>query len=122
MASHTARMYSVALALVFFFLAWALVAARPWASAKADPRLAALAAREVRLRHDSVLVQRIVARRWGVYRTKLAKRKVEIAAARQRQAQLASAAVASAAAPTAGYAAPSVRVVTLPPLTITRTS
>jgi hypothetical protein len=122
MTSHTARLYSVALALVFFFLAWAVIAARPWATAKPDPRLAALAAREARLRHDSVLVRRIVARRWRVYRTALAKRKAAIAAANRRQAQLAAAAVAPAAAAPAAYSAPSVRVVTLPPLTITRTS
>ena len=121
MTSHPARLYSLAVALVVFFLAWAMIAARPWAAAKPDPRLAALAAREAGLRHDSVLVRRIVARRWRVYRARLAKRKVEIAAARRRQAELAAAAVAPAA-PSAAYAAPSVRVVTLPPLTITRTS
>jgi hypothetical protein len=113
MTSHVGRLYALALALVLFFLTWTTVAARPWAhSARhaADPRVAALVAREQRLRHESLLVQRIVQKRWAVYRVELRNRKAQIAAA--QQAQL-------AAAPAA---APSVRVVTLPPLTITRTS
>jgi hypothetical protein len=113
MTRHVGRLYALALALVLFFLTWTTVAARPWArSARhaVDPRAAALVAREQRLRHESLLVQRIVQKRWAVYRVELRNRKAQIAAA--QQAQL-------AAAPAA---APSVRVVTLPPLTITRTS
>jgi hypothetical protein len=85
--------------------------------------MAALAAREQHLRHDSALVQRIVAARWALYRVDLARRKAAIATWQRRQAQL-----AAAPAPTVstnygvGAAAPAVRVVTLPPLTITRTS
>lgn len=111
MISHVARLYSLALALFVFFLTWATVGARPWAAAapQKDPRLAALAARETRLRHESVVVQRLVKHRWAVYRTQLAKRQSQIAAAKQAQAQAAA-------------AAPSVRVVSLPPLTVTRTS
>lgn len=110
MTSHVGRLYALALALLVFFMAWSVFAARPWAtSAKTDPRVAALAAREQRIRHESLVVQRIVQKRWVVYRAELKKRKALIAA---RQAQL-------AAAPVAG---PSVRVVNLPPLTVTRTS
>jgi hypothetical protein len=99
MTSHVARLYALALALLVFFLTWAAVAARPWVTAsRPDPRLTALAAREQRLRQESVAVRRIVQHRWAVYRTKL-------------HAQRAAAA-----------AAPSVRVVNLPPLTITRSS
>jgi hypothetical protein len=99
MTSHVARLYALALALLIFFLSWAAVAARPWAATgTSDPRLVALAAREQRVRAESLAVRRIVQRRWAVYRTKL-------------RAQRAAAA-----------AAPSVRVVNLPPLTITRTS
>ena len=101
MTSHVARLYALALALLVFFLTWAAVAARPWATAAAsrpDPRLAALAAREQRLRHESVAVQRIVQHRWAVYRMKLHAQRV------------------------AAAAAPQVRVVNLPPLTITRSS
>ena len=88
MTSHVGRLYSLALALVVFFLAWAVVAARPWAPSAAQPRLQALAAREARLRREAQLVNRIVAAR-----------------ARAHHAPAAA-----------------VKVVNLPPLTITRTS
>jgi hypothetical protein len=120
MTSHTGRLYALGIGLLVFFLTWSAVAARPWASAKADPRLAALALREQRLRHQSVVVQRLVRHRWTLYRVRLRHREAQIAAARRAQAAAASQAqLASAAAPSAG---PSVRVVTLPPLTVTRTS
>jgi hypothetical protein len=102
MTSHAGRLYALALALVVFFLAWAVVAARPWAASTADPRLRALALRESALRREAALVERLVAQRDAAYR------------ARARSAARAL----TAAAP----AAPRVRVVTLPPLTVTRTS
>ena len=108
--SHTGRLYATAFALVVFFLAWAVIAARPWVSAAPDPRLAVLSARERQLRRESVVIRRIVQHRWAVYRVQLRARRAQIAAAHQQQAQLASA------------ASPSVQVVSLPPLTITRTS
>lgn len=110
MTSHVARLYSLALALFVFFLVWATIGARPWTAsgAQKDPRLTALAAREQRLRHESAVVQRLVRHRWAVYRVQLRKRQSQIASA--RKAQLAA------------VAAPSVRVVSLPPLTVTRTS
>jgi hypothetical protein len=116
MTSHVGRLYALALALLVFFLTWAAVAARPWVSTKqkADPRAAALAARERQLRHEAVVVQRVVARRWAVYRIALRQRRAAIAAA--RRAQL------SAASPISAASTPSVRVVNLPPLTVTRTS
>jgi hypothetical protein len=126
MTSHVGRLYALALALVVFFLTWATVAAHPWATraaSRVDPRMAALAAREHRLRHESIVVARVVRHRWAVYRAQLHRRLQQIAAAKReaaaaaKQAQLA--AVASAA-PTAS--APSVRIVSLPPVTITRTS
>ena len=108
MTSHVGRLYALALALLVFFLAWSAFAARPWAaSVRTDPRVAALAAREQRIRHESVVVERIVQKRWAVYRAALKQRKALIAS---RRAQL-------AAAP-----GPSVRIVNLPPLTVTRTS
>jgi hypothetical protein len=125
MTSHTGRLYGLALALVVFFLAWASVAAHPWAKASADPRLQALALREARLRHEATLVRQVVAARWSAYRTALHLRDLEIARAKARiaaaQAATRQQAVAAQVAPTAA-AAPSVRVVTLPPLTVTRTS
>jgi hypothetical protein len=97
MTDHVARLYALVVAVLVFFVAWAAIAARPWAksvtaSAAQDPRLVALAAREQRVRAEALAVRRVLA----------ARRK----------------AAAAAGAP----AQPSVRVVTLPPLTITRTS
>jgi hypothetical protein len=131
MTSHTGRLYAIALALVVLFATWTAIATRPWITqtAAADPRWTALAAREQRLRHESLVVNRLVHRRWAVYHVQLHKRQVQIAAAHRaqatadRQAQLAAqqAAAQAAAAPVAA-AAPPVQVVNLPPLTITRTS
>ena len=130
MTSHTGRLYGLALALVVFFLAWAVLAARPWAGAAADPRLRALAAREVRLRHEAKLVNRLVATRWKAYKAALRLRETQIAAAKARiaaarvaaQRQAVAAAAAVQAAPATASASSAVRVVALPPLTITRTS
>jgi hypothetical protein len=141
MTNHVVRLYALAGAVLVLFVTWAAIAARPWAShasAKADPRWATLAVREHRLRHEAVVVQRLVARRWRVYRVRLGARQRAISSAVHRhQQQLAAARAAAAAAttslasapsysaPSSGYsapAAPSVRVVTLPPVTITRTS
>jgi hypothetical protein len=106
------RIYAAAIAVVVFCVSWATVAAKPWATAKPDPRVAALAQREQRLRTDAKLVQRVVDHRLAAYRIALKARNAQIAAARARSQQ---AALAAAAAPT-------VRVVNLPPLTVTRTS
>src|SRR5689334_1886098 len=140
MTNHVVRLYALAGAVLVLFLTWAAIAAKPWAShaaPKADPRWVALNAREQRLRHETLVVQRVVARRWRVYRVRLAARQRVISAAvKQHQQQLAAARAAAAAAATAsvsaapsftapsssGYSAPPVRVVTLPPVTITRTS
>jgi hypothetical protein len=96
MTSHTGRLYALAVALVVFFLAWAVVAAHPWQQAAADPRLKVLAVRQAQLQREAKLVQQIVAQRRS-------------AATRSRQLA-------------ASVQAPAVRVVNLPPLTITRTS
>ena len=129
MTSHTGRLYTLASALVVFFLAWAIIAARPWATASPDRRLRALDGRAARLRHEAKLVNDVVAARWAAYKVALRVRARQIAAAKAHiaaaraaaQRQAGAAAVVQQAAPT-GAAAPAVRVVTLPPLTITRTS
>jgi predicted lipid-binding transport protein (Tim44 family) len=113
MTSHVGRLYAAVAAVLVFFVLWAVIAAHPWKATRktTDPRLVALAQREQLLRREAVLVQQIVAQR--------------AAAARRARAQLASAHAAQARAQLASAqapAAPSVRVVTLPPLTITRTS
>lgn len=104
MTSHAGRIYALALALTVFFLAWAVIAARPWVSAAGDPRLRALAQREAALRREARTVNAIVTRRFAAYR----------AALRTRRSAIAAAAAAPAPA--------TVRVVMLPPITITRTS
>lgn len=106
MTSQVVRLYAVVAGVLAFFLAWAAVAAHPWVSTTtvADPRVAALAARQQQVHLESLRVQKIVRARWAAYRVALAKRN--------------TAAAKLASAP----AAPSVRVVTLPPLTVTRVS
>jgi hypothetical protein len=120
MTSHVARLYAFAAAILVFLLTWVAVAAHPWQPAGADakdPRLAALVAREHRLRLEEARVRQIVDRRWARYRHALARRQKEIAAAKsRRRALLAASSSPSYSGP------PSVRVVTLPPLTVTKTS
>jgi hypothetical protein len=60
-------------------------------------------------------VQRLVAHRWAVYRH-------DLAARRRANAATTTAAAAAVPSPTQPVSAPSVRVVTLPPLVVTRTS
>ena len=128
MTSHVGRLYALALALVRLLPDLGdgggapLVGALPRRGPTHGPRRSPRASCE--LRHESVVVARIVRRRWAVYRRQLRRRQQRIAAvnranaAAARQAQLA--ATAAAAAP--AVSAPSVRVVSLPPVTVTRTS
>jgi len=119
MTSPHGRLYVLALGLVSFFLAWAVVAAHPWATATADPRLRTLAIRQAQLEHEAKLVRKVVAARWARYRIELKARQAQIA--RVNAATAAAAAAAQAQVATA--AAPSVRVVNLPAAhVITRTS
>ena len=119
MTSHHGRLYVLALGLVSFFLAWAVVAAHPWATASADPRLRTLAIRQAQLQHEAKLVRKVVAARWARYRVELRARRAQIA----RVNAAAAAAAAAARAQVATAAAPSVQVVNLPAAhVITRTS
>jgi len=125
MASHPGRLYGLALALVVFFLAWAVIAAHPWATASADPRLRTLAIRQAQLQHEAKLVQKVVSTRWARYRVRLKARRAQIARVNAANAvaaaQAAQAAQAVAAAPAA--AAAPVQVVNLPAAhVVTRTS
>ena len=126
MTSHVLRLYALVAGTVIFFVTWAAVAAHPWATAptRTDPRLRALAAREQRLRVESVRVQRVVERRFARYRHELRSRRSEIARvlARQARARAAASAQAASAAGPAAAVAPAVQVVHLPPLVVTRTS
>lgn len=98
MTSHTGRLYAAAVALAVFFVLWAAIAANPWKATASDPRLVALAQREQVLRRDAKLVRLIVGQR------------------------SAAAAAAKKASRVAAVSQASVRIVTLPPLVITRTS
>ncbi len=124
MTDTSHRLYAVVIAVVVFFVSWATVAAKPWATAKTDPRLVAIAQREQRLRTDAKLVQKVVDRRMQAYTLALKARQKQIAAVKAQAA--ATQARSLATAPSGGgstqSAASAVRVVNLPPLTITRTS
>jgi hypothetical protein len=126
MTDHIARLYALAAAVVVLFLAWAVVAAHPWQTqtspATADPRVKALVSREHRIRHESLVVRRVVARRWRHYRIELRQRRHQITATRKRHQNALAAAAAAPASTSPSYSTPSVQVVTLPPLTVTRTS
>ena len=117
MTNHHVRLYGLALALVVFFLGWAVVAAHPWgATPAADPRLRVLSVREAHLRREALVVRQIVAKRWAHYRVELKVRQAQIASAH------AAAASAAAAAASQQVAAGPVQVVSLPAHVITRTS
>ena len=122
MTSHHGRLYALTLGLVVFFLAWAVIAAHPWATASPDPRLRALAIRQAQLQREAKLVRKVVAARWARYRVELKARQAQIA--RVKAATAAAAAAAAVAAPVATSAAAGpVQVVNLPPAhVVTRTS
>jgi len=112
MTSGIARLYALVGTVAVFFVAWALIAAHPWqtqATAATDPRLAQLASREQQLRQEAARVQHVVERRFAVYRARLKERKRALAAQ-------------AAQAQPAPVATPAVQVVTLPPITATRSS
>jgi hypothetical protein len=83
---HTARLYALGGTILGFFLAWAGIAAHPWARSTPQPQPGAssLVQYQQRLNRDAALVAQVIASR------KAAK--------------------------------PAVRVVSLPPVTTTRTS
>ncbi len=115
MPSHAGRLYALSAAIAVFFVTWVLLASSPWkveAAAGPDPRLERLGAREASLREEAARVQKIVDHRWAVYRVRLEHRKKQIAAARH-EARLVARQEATA---------PQVQVVTLAPVTQTRSS
>ncbi len=122
MTSHPGRLYGLALAVVVFFLAWAVVASHPWAAASADPRLRALAARQAQLQREAKVVRKVVAARWARYRVDLKARRAQIARINAAAAAAAASATAAAQAAPAAVSGP-VRIVNLPPAhVVTRTS
>jgi hypothetical protein len=142
MGSRTLRLYVAAVTLLVFFVLWAMIAAKPWASAAArpvrDPRLAALDRRQRRLAREAQLVKGGLDRRWREYRQRLRRRQAQIqelerrhaaeVAAAARLAGTASNYVAAGGAPAVSTPArvvtlpPQVRIVTLPPAAAPATS
>jgi hypothetical protein len=112
MTDHVVRLYAVALSLAVLFLTWAAVAARPWEPVvdAQDPRLAALERREEALRRRGARVERAVERRFARYERRL----------RAREQRIASVRAAGPVAPAAS--APAVGLVSLPPVTSSRSS
>jgi hypothetical protein len=135
MTSHALRLYVASVTLLVFFVLWAVVAAKPWAStsghAALDPRLVALNHRQRRLERETRAVKRELDRQWRDYRRRLRKREALIHHLEQRHAAqvaaaraAASAAAAASVTPVSGAPAaqvvaapPQVRVVSLPPAT-----
>jgi hypothetical protein len=108
MTSHVARLYALVAGVLAFFLAWAGVTAHPWAAKSTvpqDPRLVSLTARQQRIQVESVRAQKLVAQRWALYHRALANHNA-----------------AAAAAQSVAVPAPAARVVTVPPLVVTRVS
>jgi hypothetical protein len=106
MTDHVARLYGLVVGVLVFFAAWAAGGAPPRATPATGgggPPRAPLSARQQRVHLESLRVQKVVNARWAAYHAALAKRN-------------------AAAATLATSAAPSVKVVTLPPLTVTRVS
>ena len=124
MRSHILRLYVFSITLFLFFVLWAVIAARPWTTARSgqnpgdtSPALKALNARERHLRHEARVVERTVRRRWAGYRRRLHAREAEIKGIERRHAAEVAAAANTAAVSTAAYSAPAAnsQVVTLPP-------
>jgi len=125
MTDRLARIYAIVIAIVVFFLTWAVVAARPWAeptAAAKDPRLVALERREARVHRESLRVRTVLEHRYRVYRVKLRERKKQIAAINAANARAAAATTVTSTPSWSAPSAPSVGVVAAPPVTNTHTS
>jgi hypothetical protein len=88
--SDTARLYTITIALLIFFLVWAGIAAHPWTGpepvTRADPRTATLAAREAHLVNRTRVARRVLIDRWTRYQHRLAARIAAIERAAGRRA------------------------------------
>lgn len=88
--SAVGRFWATAVALVVFFVLWAVLSARPWVSASnADPRLTALQAQEQKLQTQAIAAQQTLNKRWAAYRAALVRQQGSLTA--QQRAQLAAA-------------------------------
>jgi hypothetical protein len=89
MTSAIGRFWATAIALVVFFVLWAALSAKPWVSGStpADPRLAALQAREQKVQTQALAAQQTLNKRWANYRAALIRQQGSLTA--QQRAQLA---------------------------------
>ena len=76
MTNHVARLYALATTLVVFFATWLAITTHPWTQASSNAnvpvaRIALLQKREHRLRAETRRVNRIVDRRFVLYRKAL---------------------------------------------------
>ena len=85
------RFWAVAVALVVFFVLWAVLAAKPWVSSGApvDPRLSALQAQQQKTQNRALAAQQTLNKRWAAYRSALVRQKGALTA--QQRAQIAAA-------------------------------
>jgi ABC-type transport system involved in cytochrome bd biosynthesis fused ATPase/permease subunit len=85
------RFWAIAVALVVFFVLWAVLAAKPWVSsgAPADPRLSALQAQQQQTQNRAIAAQQTLNRRWAAYRSALMRQTGSLTP--QQQAQIAAA-------------------------------
>jgi len=113
MSGRAIRLSCVVATACSFLALWAAIAAHPWGAAAkriaVDPRLAALADKQRRLRYEAKQVKSLLDRRWAAYGRRLSKREQEIAliesrhrtalaAARAARARIAAELAARAAA------------------------
>ncbi len=91
MTKTIGRFWAVAVALVVFFILWAVLAAKPWTSSgtPADPRLTALQVQEQKTQNRALAAQQTLNKRWAAYRSALMRQKGSLTA--QQRAQLATA-------------------------------
>ena len=86
MKSQLGRVYVLAIAVLLFFVMWALISAHPWASqAAVDPRVAKLQLREQQVRQEVARAKKIVTARWTAYNRNAKRRQVQIAVANRRR-------------------------------------
>ncbi len=86
--SEAARLYTIAITLLVFFVVWAGIAAHPWTGpesiALSDPRAAAVTAREAHLLQQTRVARRVLTTRWIRYQRLLAARVAAIERANGR--------------------------------------
>ena len=89
MTSSIGRFWATAVALVVFFVLWAVLSAKPWVTANspADRRLAALQVREQKLQAKAIAAQKTLNSRWAAYRLALVRQQGSLTP--QQRAQLA---------------------------------